>query len=571
MRVLAAFVRNLLVLVWFPLVFLGRRFSRPRASWIRVPLEPHLRELPAPGSPLSRFLKAQSVKNDVGLAELDKLLTRVERDPRISGVQLELPKLKASWGRCCSLRDKVRALRTLGKKVVVFLPTGGGNLELFVASAADVIVTTPEATLALRGLGLEGMYFGSFLRNHGVDVELYSCGAYKAAAEPLVRDAMSEAQREQLSRLLEGRYAALQAALKKERPLSVPLETLFEQGLLTAERAQQARLVDQLHFSDELEEKVRGNKKCILLSKYVAWHQWQWWKPLRAPKQLGVISLKGVIEEERASFPPMRESATLGEVRRVLTRARKSSRIRGVILHIESPGGSAEVSELLHREVLRLAQKKPVIAYFDTVAASGGYYIAMAATAQVAQPLCVTGSIGVFALKPVVRRVLAEHGVHFDSVETAESAHLFSLLRPTADQQRDVLRQHVRQTYRTFIRRVAEGRRMSDEDVLERAEGRIYLGQDAFDRGLVDRVGSLRDAVEMLKARMPADATKRNLPLTVLNKKRSLLSALRGQQLQSDGPGDAWQSLMEQSLTEQSLTGQPLCCALEVVCLTGDT
>jgi protease-4 len=382
----------------------------------------------------------------------------------------------------------------------VLLPRGGGHRELYVASAAERIYVAPQATITLLGLSAESHYIKPLLDRVGVEVEPFARKEYKTAAERLSRDSMSEQQREQLQALIDGHTAALLDALS-QRIGTTPDQTraLFEVGVFRGQHAIDAHLADALAYEDELPDKLGvDNKKIIEADRYLDFKEAKLFRPLRRRPYIAVVAIKGAISESGA--PSGRRASIVAALRH----ARRDRRALGVLLWVDSPGGSAEASDLIHREVVRVKEKKPVVAYFGEVAASGGYYVAAHANAIVAQPLGITGSIGVVSARLMASQLLDRVGIRTEVLRTGPHADLFSPHRPLTDAERALMNRELDAFYDSFVALVADGRGRPVEDIEPLARGRVWLAADAHRHGLVDELGGMDTALECLKANIDA-------------------------------------------------------------------
>ncbi|MCU0671712.1 MAG: signal peptide peptidase SppA [Myxococcota bacterium] len=529
MRTLFALVANLVRLPFFPLWWLARTLARPRPRWIALTIRDRVVEIAPPRAFWMRFVPGLETRVPTSLRALRLLADHVEKDPRLEGVVVTLPALAMPWARAQSLRDVLVRFRAAGKRVVVHLPDGGGHVTLFVASAASEILLAPGATLSTLGLAAEVRHVRDALAKIGVEVEPFTCGEYKTALERFTHASMSDAQREQLEVLLRGHERALANALAERGLVGEAFDAIFELGLHRGRAAIDAKLVDGLAHADEV--RLALAPKPPLRSRapeatsadaptskpppppmpagaYLGYHEARFFRRLRRAPHVALVSIEGTI------LPGPKSARWIAALRE----ARRDPRVRGVVLRVDSPGGSALTSEQLHREVLRLREKKPVVACFDGVAASGGYYLATHAHAIVAQPTTITGSIGVVSARLLARELLGRVGVRTEVVRTRAHADMSSPARTLDDAERAILRRELDATYALFVERVAEGRGMAPENVLTLAGGRVWSGADAADRGLVDRLGGLPAAHAEVLSRLPPH--ERTLPLEPLRPPR---------------------------------------------------
>jgi len=506
LRLLLRSIRNLLCVPILPIWAIGRCLSRPKGRWIVVRLKPRLVEARQPLPWLHRLLDADSLRRSSSLAAVRTLADYAIRDPRIDGVAFVLPPLQAGWSVCVGLRREITKLRDAGKGSTVLLPRGGGHREVYVASAAEHIYVAPQSTITLLGLSAQSHYVKPLLDQIGVEVEPFARKEYKTAAERVSRDSMSEPQREQVQALIDGHTAALLDALcQRTGKTADEMRDLFEAAVFRGQAAIDAGLADALAYEDQLPEKlgIDNPKRLIEGDRYLQFNEAKLFRPLRRQPYIAVVAIKGAISESGA--PTGRRSSIVAALRH----ARSDRRALGVLLWIDSPGGSAEASDLIHREVVRVKEKKPVVAYFGEVAASGGYYVAAHANAIVAQPLGLTGSIGVVSARLMASQLLDRLGIRTEVLQSGPHADMFSPHRPLTDGERGMLNRELDAFYDSFVALVADGRGRPVQDIESLARGRVWLAAEAHRHGLVDELGGMDTALARLKDSIDAPARLR--------------------------------------------------------------
>jgi protease-4 len=463
------------------------------------------------------------------LQGLRRQLWQVADDPQACGVILRIADLEAGWATLQSLRDELERFRASGKRVVACLHTAT-NAGYYAACAADEIVMPPAAFWMVLGVRAEVPYLRDALARYGISAEVVAVSPYKSAAEPFVRSDMSPEAREQLERLVEQRYAELVDAIAGARGLPPDdVRALIDRAPLSAPEALAAGLIDAAIYEDELPARLKQGERDPILAD---WRQAK--RALRLPylvfrrRLVGVVPVEGTIATGRSRNVPLPiplfggQQAGAESVTQALRQAERSRRIAAVVVQINSPGGDAFASDLIWREVLRLRQAKPVVIAMGDAAASGGYYIAAPASAIVAQPGTVTGSIGVFALLPQVSGLLARQEITTAVVSRGAHSGLFSPLTPLDESERAALRGYVQATYDDFRRRVRDGRGLDEARLEPIAGGRVWTGREGVALGLVDELGGLPEA--LLKAQalagLPPD---RRAPLLLLRGGRERL------------------------------------------------
>jgi protease-4 len=508
MLVALRFLRNLLRIALCPLWLLGRLLGRPRERWIEVRLHPTLAEVARP-QPWWQYLlpRRAAIAQVRSIVELRRVLAVVAVDPQVDGVLLHVPHLRAGWATCTSARAVIGTLRAKGKRVVAYLPLGGGNRELYVALAADRILSTPQAPIALLGVASRTTYYKPLLDRLGIAADVHARGEYKTAAEPATRDSMSDTQREQLAALMTAIQSELESALATRPGFDAArAHALFDQGVWGAEPALAGGVIDGCCYEDELPRELGiasgKHKRPLAAARYLAWHERRLWQRLRPRPTIAVVAVHGAIAPGGAALPGSRIAA-LGPTVAALRAARRNRRVRAVLLYVDSPGGSALASDLIHRELVRLREKKPVVAYFGDVAASGGYYVGAPCQRIVAQPTTITGSIGVVSMRPVVSELAERIGLRPQALLAAPHADMLSPYRRFDAREEEMFEAELDAVYRAFVGVVASGRGRSFEDMERVARGRVWSGADALRLGLVDELGGFDHAVAALRALTP--------------------------------------------------------------------
>jgi protease-4 len=431
------------------------------------------------------------------------LLEQARTDPEVAALVLEVEAAPVGAGRVEELRGLLAAVKAR-KPVLVYL-TGGGTGAYWLASGATAVAMPPSSALMLTGFSASSLYLKDGLARLGVVVEVAKAGAYKSAPEPLTSSGPSPESREMTGSLLDsvsGRFTADVAAARSLGREQVA--ALVDKGLFTAADAKAAGLVDELVWPDELDAwasrltgrpvKVRGGWEPTPARRAQRWGE---------PPAIAVVRLEGTIAAGQSRPEPLGDGTLAGAAgaAEALRRAAADRRVKAIVLRVESPGGDAQASDLVWRAVVQARRKKPVVVSMGDVAASGGYLAAVGADLIVAEPATITGSIGVFALKPDLSGLLEKLSLHRDAQRRGEVAELFSLTKPWTPAERAAVERMIDAVYQLFVDRVAEGRKLPRERVLELAGGRVWTGEQALERRLVDRLGGLPEAVAAARER----------------------------------------------------------------------
>jgi protease-4 len=455
-------------------------------------------------------------------------ITRAKEDSRIEKLLLQVRSTGLGWGHAAELRDHLLDFKSSGKSLVAFVEYGG-NRDYFLASAADEIFIHPRSILDLRGVRGEAMFVRKALEKIGVEAEFERFAAYKSAPETFLRDEMSPESREAIQGLVDTVHDSLVGALVDGRGMERGQATgLIARGPFTAEEALELDLVDGLHYVDEVKKRLapegRDEIATVPVVEYI--HASSGVPSFGTRARIAVIYGIGAIvggeSTEDGVFGRVMGSDTIAEA---FEKAREDESIDAVVFRIDSPGGSDVASDVIWREATLTREKKPVVVSMADVAASGGYWIATASDAIVAEPTTVTGSIGIYAGKFNLAGLYDKIGVSTDGVESSSNADFFSSSRSFTDEERAKLRRILESGYRAFLERVAKSRKKTTDEVHAVAQGRVWSGRAAKELGLVDEIGGLKRALDIAKekAGFAADA---KVELRILPEKKPLFEYL---------------------------------------------
>lgn len=459
-----------------------------------------------------------------------RFLELATEDERLRGVVLKLEGLPgAEWGKSEELRQAVLRLRGAGKQVMALLMNCDDACYL-VASAADRVYALPEALLPINGLAAHVTHFGGTMEKLGVSWDVARVGTYKTAPEQLTLKKMSEAQRETINAYLDTEVAHYEAAVAAGRRFPVErLREAWTAGILTATRAQALGLVDGVLRPEELDKKVSEWLPGAVYNPYYAprderdtrWGQ---------RRKLAIVPVLGTIAGGKSRESPLGGEAIAGAetVVRALQRAADDPNVAAIVVRVDSGGGEVLASDLMYRAVLEAKRKKPVVASMGDVAASGGYYAAMGADEVFALPTTLTGSIGVFYLKPAVQELGETLGIHRETLARAPLADVSDIWAPWTPEQQQAVQAWVDASYDNFITAVAESRKLDKEAVDAIARGRVWSGQDAHARKLVDQLGGLTEAMRSARKRAGVPEGE-ELDVAVYGEAGGLLSSFGGE------------------------------------------
>ena len=461
-------------------------------------------------------------------------------DYAVRGLVVKVGGAALPWAIAQEVRAGLTAFAASGKPTIAWAETigegGNGTSDYLLATGCREIWLQPSGELALMGVATETTFLRGALDKLGVEPQLDKRHEYKSAADRIMRSEFTPEGREALDRVVESIWDGAVETIAQARNLDTgAVRAAADRASLAAEDAVAAGLVDRLGYRDEVYAQARtraGDGVGLLFADQ--------WTPRRKTvasaarllrRSNGFVALvegHGEIVGGRSRTGPRGRQLGSDTVAAALRAARENDNAKVVLFRVDSPGGSAVASDTMWREV-ELTRKagKPVIVSMGAVAGSGGYYISCPADVIVAQPGTITGSIGVLGGKVVVADLLDKLGLGTGIVERGASASMYSLRRGFTEDQRERLSAMLDRVYREFVQKVADGRGLDYDAVHEVARGRIWSGADAVHNGLVDRLGSLRDAAQIARERagLPADAPVRPAisipPLARLGRPRS--------------------------------------------------
>jgi protease IV len=511
--------------------------------------------------PVSAFMSRRKLR----LSDVLEGLRRARQDDRVRALVVKVGGSRIGLARVQELREAIGTFRESGKLTVAWSESfgefTGGNVPYYLATAFDRIYLQPSGALGLTGVSVEQIFLHDALAKLGVGFESGKRYEYKSAADNLTERGFTGPAREAAERLAVSIAEQITSAIAERRGKTPEqARELLDRGPFLAEDALAESLVDALGYRDEVYADVRKEAGADATLQYVGRYQrshalTQRARKLPNPREhfVAVIHASGPIRQGRSGRGPLGGNSIGSDtVAAALRSATTDDRVRAVLLRVNSPGGSAVASDTIWREVVRTrAAGKPVVVSMGDVAASGGYYIAMAADVIVAQPGTITGSIGVIMGKPVFKEAFERVGITTDSVSVGRGANMFAPAHPFSEDDWQRINAWLDEIYRDFTSKVASGRRMTAEQVHEIARGRVWTGADAAENGLVDELGGTAVAAEIARRRagLPARAPLRTYPrLTPFDQLRapesseSKPAAASGLDLGAfSGWGPAWQ------------------------------
>jgi protease-4 len=486
----------------------------------------------------------QVLGNDVTtVRSIVESLGKAKRDPRITGVlllpsALELP----LWGKLQELRDAIVDFRESGKAVVAFLEYGGDR-EYYLASAADRVFLLPTSPLDLTGVASYEVFLRGALDKLGAYPDFVHIGEYKTAVNQFTQTEFTPEHREMTESLNVDLYEQLVGHIAEARKKSVTdVRSLIDDGPFAPAAAEQSGLVDGLAYLDQLDDRIADMDLFEKDLPHVEETDYRQVTPrslgIRPQSRIAVLYAAGVIASGESVYDTV-NGAVVGSDTMVeqIQRIREDDSIKAIVLRVDSPGGSSVASDVIWRELTITREQnpsRPIVASMSDLAASGGYYISMPADVIVAQPATLTGSIGIFGGKVVIGDTLSKIGISTATVQSGRNATISSPFEPFTAEQREKIMGYMRVFYDGFVQKAASARRRTPAQVEAVAQGRVWTGQQARDRGLVDMLGGLDTAIAVAKDRagIPEDE---DVELVTYPAPRTLYEALSDRLSESTG------------------------------------
>jgi len=443
-------------------------------------------------------------KTPLSLKNILDNIQKAKADENIKGIYLDISSLQANMASIEEIRNELINFKESGKFIVSYSENFGQG-EYYLSSVADEIYLNPAGEMTFKGLSAQVMFFKDMLGRLDIDMQVIRHGKFKSAIEPFIREDMSEANREQVSTLVNTLWNHMTQQIAEARGITVEELNTIADGLLirNAQDAKQYKLIDDLLYEDEvlaaLKEKSGIEEsqalKTIALKKLnrVKDSKMEDSKiKINSKNRVAVIFAEGEIVSGESRDGVMGSET----IAKALKQARQDDKIKAIVLRVNSPGGSALASDVMWREVVLAKAEKPVIVSMGGVAASGGYYISCAADKIFAETSTITGSIGVFGLIPNMKGMFNNKlGINIDRVNTNTFSDGLTPFRPLELKEREALKDMIEAIYSDFTQKVADGRGMTQADVDSIGQGRVWTGINAKEIGLVDEIGGLNDAI----------------------------------------------------------------------------
>lgn len=444
-------------------------------------------------------------RKEYTLPEVLKAIDIARSDSRVDAIALRLDEVIMGYAAAYELRNALLNFRESGKSVIAYCGDHMGYGAYYVSTVANKVYASPEAMLPVIGLSSTTIFRKGLLAKVGVEMQVFKVGTYKGAVEPYMLDHLSDENRMQIQNFLDGLWQGTTGEMAKSRGISPAVyQEYADRGLFLSpiDSALNMGLVDSLVYDTDIKDvfaqSIYGDDHDSDDLNIIRAENLLNEKSKKSGEKIAILYAEGNIVESLGEDNPFTSNDNVIDTRLAekIKEVAEDDDIKAVVLRVNSPGGSARVSELIAREVVQLKNVKPIVVSMGNMAASGGYYISSNANAIIAEPYTLTGSIGIFGLFPNATEAARKLAVTHDTVKTSDMADFGNLLRPMRPEEKAVMQRMIEQGYDKFLTRVSQGRGMTKEAVNAVGQGRVWLGQQALENGLVDKLGGMQDAID---------------------------------------------------------------------------
>lgn len=442
----------------------------------------------------------RSSETTIGLDDILSNIKKAKNNANVKGIYLYAGTLSGGYASITEIRDALSDFKTSGKFIVSYADAYSQKMY-YLCSVADKMLLNPQGMVEFQGLASQTMFYKKALDKLGIEMQVVKVGTFKSAVEPFILDKMSDENKEQVTTFANSIWKNILNEISGARNIPADSLNVLADKMMSfrpAEEVLATRLVDSLVYANTVDSilskeymKADNTKKITFVSNDEMIHSNTKQHTIEKEK-IAVIYAYGGIDTEDGTDGIVSEDLV-----KTIYDVSKEKSVKSVVLRVNSPGGSAFGSEQILNAVRELKKEKPVIVSMGDYAASGGYYIACLADTIVAQPTTLTGSIGIFGVIPNIQGLYSKLGLSTDGVKTNKMSDAVSINRAFTPEERNLMQNYVNRGYELFVARCAEGRKKTPEEIKTIAEGRVWTGEDALKIGLVDKLGTMKDAVEI--------------------------------------------------------------------------
>jgi len=448
------------------------------------------------------FAEAMGNKSEttIGLDDLLANIQKAKNDANIVGIYLKGGSLSGGIASIKEIRKALIDFKKSGKFIVAYADNYSQRMY-YLVSVADKILINPQGMLELKGLSAQTMFLKNTLDKLGIEMQIVKVGTFKSAVEPFVNTKMSDANKLQVTVFMNSIWNTILKEISVSRKIPVDSLNKFADEMLMfqpTEKSKQYALVDSLVYIDQVDSILKSYLKDKNKIKENEWRLVKHSAMVKLPdtskfdkNKVAVIYAIGEITDEEG------DGIVAKDLVETIYSVAKDSAVKAVVFRVSSPGGSAYASEQIWHALAMLKQKKPLIVSMGDYAASGGYYISCMADKIVAEPTTITGSIGIFGIIPNIKGLNEKLGLTYDGVKTNKMSDAISVNRAFTPDERNLMQNYVNRGYELFVKRCADGRKITTDKIKSIAEGRVWTGEDAIKIGLVDEIGGLDDAIKL--------------------------------------------------------------------------
>lgn len=425
-------------------------------------------------------------------------LHRAASDNRVKALLIQPRGLTAGWAKLQEIHRDLQDFKKSGKPVYALLQSPGSK-EYYLGSIADRVYLSPDDALEVKGFRIEETYFKNTLDKLGIGVEVDHIGRFKDAGDAYTRTGMTPETREVLNQVLDQLFGDFCSTVAAGRHKTADaIKALVDLGPFTAVQAKAVGLVDELGYEDEVFSELKRKTGVSNLNR-VPFRTYFRATPSRGDRIALLVGEGEITRGEPDEGFNSQISLSSGAFTKIVRRVRDDSSVKGVILRIDSPGGDAVASDEILHELKLLSKAKPVVVSMSDVAASGGYFISMTGDPVLSYPNTITGSIGVLYVRPNLRGLMDKLGLQQEVIARGKLANLDSLTMPLSDAARQKLHESIEWTYKEFVSKVASARRKTYDQIDPLAQGRVWMGAQANQNGLVDQLGGLNESIALIR------------------------------------------------------------------------
>lgn len=438
--------------------------------------------------------------NVIGLDDVLSNISKAKNDANVVGIYLKGGILSGGFASMKEIRDALIVFKSSGKFIVAYADTYAQS-NYYLASVADKILLNPYGMVELKGISAELMFFKNTFDKLGIDMQVVKVGTYKSAVEPYINTKMSDANRFQVTTYVTSIWNSMLTGISEARKITVEnLNSYADEMMLfqPTDKLTAYNLIDSLVYVDEVDSIIKSYSKEYKIVKHKKFTKVPDNIKFQKDKVAVIYAVGGIDGGDG-------EGIVSEDLVETIDKAAKDKAVKAVVLRVSSPGGSAYGSEQIWRALTNLKKEKPLIVSMGDYAASGGYYISCMADSIIAQSNTLTGSIGIFGLIPNIDGLNKKIGLSYDGVKTNKMSDAISINRAFSPEERVLMQNYINHGYELFVKRCADGRKKTVEEIKTIAEGRVWTGEDALKIGLIDAIGGLDEAI--LMAAKKADLT----------------------------------------------------------------